>query len=426
MRPPLILFFLLLFSLQLRADELFFSFNQEIQSFYLSPPNSSPYFGRTELLTKGQIDFLESLKFKLDTSASATFMKKQDQQSFLFNPSQLGLSFSSKYIEIFTGGFRFAGDGADLNNIFDVVNAMDYRQPFNAKGIGSYGAMLTLPYDSVSLKALYIPKNQKSLLPDTQSAWWPRTEALPIRNSSGTFYAPDNITYKKQSEAEYQDPFLNNYGAAAKVSFSKIDFNLFYFKGVNQIPKISPNFNIDVTSLDPLIGVIKPPVEINLTWFQSEHIGAGSTLVLGDWITKVFCKNQRDLLPTVEKSTACTGTIESSVSISKYSLRYFLQGNRVWKQESNAQELETLLGFFEKSTALGFFLDMDTRGVVSGAVIYNEKDPSVLASMGYEYRFSDKFKTKLTLNVLTASGSNALANAYDKTDNASLLFGYDF
>ena len=408
------------------SHELFFSFNHEIQSFYLSPQNSSPYFGRSELLTKGQIDFLENLKFKLDTSSSATFMNKQDQKSFLFNPTQLGLSYSSKYLEFFGGGFTYAGEGADINNIFDVVNAKDYRQPFNSKSIGSVGALITLPFDLFTFKAFFIPRNEKSLLPDTQSPWWPRTEALPIRNSSGTFLAPDNMSYKRVYDSEYEEPFLNNFGTSAKISFAKLDLSFFYFKGANQTPKISPHFNLDTISLNPLIGVIQPPVELSLTWFKSEHIGMGSTLVLGDWIAKAFCKNQKDFLPKVENSTACTGTIENSVAVSRFSLRYFFQINRVWKQEPDFQELETLLGFFERSSAAGLYFDMDSAGTFSGAVIYNEKDPSTLTSVGYEYRFTDQFKTKLTLNAMTTSGSNALGDAYDKADNATLALGYDF
>lgn len=428
MQPPLLPFILMLTALAgpVKASELYFSFQQELQSFYLSPQNSSPYFGRSTLETKGELDLIKNLKFKLDTATSNTFMNKQDQKSFLFNPTLLGLSFSSKYLEFFAGGFTVAGDGADINNIFDVVNPQDFRQPFQTKSIGSAGAIATLPFDYFQLKAFYIPKNDRSRMPDTQSAWWPRTEALPITNSEGTFLAPDNMSYKMGSESEHKKPFENNYGASAKLSFSNVDFSLFYFNGANQIPKLSPHFNIDLISLDPLIGTIQPPVEMNLTWFKSEHAGGGVTLLLSDWIIKSFCKQQKDLLPEVEKSTSCTTTIENSFVISNFSLRYFLQQNRKWKSSSTVQELETLLGFFDKSSALGVYLDLNSYGTLAGAAIYNEKDPSVLVSMGYEYRFTDHFKTKLTANVLTSSGNNVLAKAYDKTDNAVLSFTYDF
>lgn len=428
MQSPLLPLILLLiaFAGPLKASELYFSFQQELQDFYLSPQNSSPYFGRSTLETKGELDLIKNLKFKLDTSTSNTLMNKQDQKSFLFNPTQLGLSFSSKYLEFFGGGFTVAGDGADINNIFDVVNPQDFRQPFQTKSIGSIGAQVTVPFDSFQLKAFYIPKNDRSRMPDTQSAWWPRTEALPITNSEGTFLAPDNMSYKMGSESEYEKPFENNFGASTKFSFSNIDFSFFYFNGANQIPKLSPHFNIDLISLDPIVGVIQPPVEMNLTWYKSEHTGGGVTLLLADWIIKGFCKQQKDLLPEVEKSTSCTTTIENSFVISNVSLRYFIQQNRKWKSSSSVQELETLLGFFDKSSALGLYLDMNTRGTLAGAVIYNEKDPSVLVSMGYEYRFTDHFKTKLTANVLTSSGNNVLAKAYDKTDNATLSLTYDF
>lgn len=428
MKPPQFLFsFLCLFlARHIQASELFFSVHQEIQNFYLSPQNSSSYFGRSELQTKGDLDLFKNLKFKLDSSSSLTFMNKQDQKSFLFNPNQLGLDFSSKYLEIFVGGFTTAGDGADINNIFDVVNPQDYRQPFNAKSIGSPGLIVTLPFDSFQIKGFYIPKNSRSLLPDTQSAWWPRTEALPITNSDGTFLAPDNMSYKMMSESEYEKAFENNFGGSAKLNFSNLDLSLFYYKGANQTPQVAPHFNIDVISLDPIIGTIQPPVELNLTWFKSEHVGGGSTLVLDDWILKGFCKNQKDFLPKVEESTSCTASIENSLAISNFTIRYLLQQNRKWKRSSSIQELETLLGFFDRSTALGLFIDLNTAGLISGALIYNEKDPAILMSMSYEYRFTDRFKSKLTANVLNASGTNALAKAYDKTDNASLLLSYDF
>lgn len=422
----IILFFCLMIGPFCKANELFFSFSQELQSFYLTPQNSSSYFARTELMTKGDWDLFDKVKFKLDAAANVTFMKSQDQKSFLFNPTRLGALVAQKYFELFFGGFLIAGDGADLNNIFDVVNAQDYRQPFNTKSIAAPGLLLTLPFNSFTFKTFFIPKNQKSLLPDTQSAWWPRTEALPIRDSSGTFLAPDNMSYKLTSESEEKNPFENNYGFTSKYSFSNVDLSLFYFSGSNQTPKISPNFNINVISLDPLVGTIQPPVELNLTWFRSEQIGGGTTLVLGDWIFKTFYKEQKDLLPQIEKSSAATFSIENSLAISNFSLRYFLQANRIWRQSSSAQELETLIGFFEKSTALGLYIDMNTKGLLSGAFIYNEKDPSVLTSLGYEYRWTDNFKTKITANVLTASGSNALSAAYDKTDNLSLILNYDF
>ena len=82
----LFLFFLFAIGQLVQANDLFFSFSQELQSFYLSPQNSSSYFGRSELLMKGDLDALKNLKFKLDASIGATIMKSQDQKSFLFTP----------------------------------------------------------------------------------------------------------------------------------------------------------------------------------------------------------------------------------------------------------------------------------------------------------------------------------------------------
>jgi hypothetical protein len=408
------------------ARELFLSFNQEIQSFYLSPPNSSPYFAKSELVSKGGFEIFKALEFKVDFSASQTVMKNQNQKSFSFNPVQLGPKWTFENFDFFIGGFQIKGEGTDLNNIFDVVNAQDFRQPFNSSSIGSVGLLLNSQIDNVSVKGFYIPKNNKSLLPGTDSAWWPRTEAVPIRNSFGTFLFPSDINYTIVNEAEERNAFKDNFGFTTKYSFAALDLSLFYYSGANQAPKISPNFNLDTISLDPLIAVFQSPIELNLNWFRSEHTGGGLTLVLGDWISRIFYKQQIDMLPQNEKSTALTASLENSFAVSRFSLRYFLQTNRIWRPSSSVAELETLLGFFEKSFALGTYLDLNSAGLLSGAVIYNEKDPAYLISVGYEYRWTEQFKTKLNTNILAVSGDNPIAKAYDKTDNLSLVLGYDF
>ncbi len=191
------------------------------------------------------------------------------------------------------------------------------------------------------------------------------------------------------------------------------------------MPKISPDFDIAITSFDPLIGTIKPPVKINWNWYQSEHAGAGVTALLSDWITKIFCKQQTDLLPVTEYSQACTFSVENSFSVGGTSIHYFLLNNRVWRQKDTASELETLLGFFEKSTALGYLIDLDAKGLVSGAFVFNEKNPSWLASLGYEYRFTDQFRTKLSVNQIFST-SDIIGKTYDQVDNASVILNYDF
>ncbi|MBC7421031.1 MAG: hypothetical protein H7328_09920 [Bdellovibrio sp.] len=419
-----ILIFILGFFAQ--ANEIFFSLSTELQSFYLNPQNSANLFGRVELQSKGDYQLFPSLKFKIDASVNSTFLNKQEKsQPVLFNPKQFGFNYSNSLLELQLGGFTVTPDGADLNNIFDVVHGKDYRNPFNSKSIGSIGLLSTFSMEPFTVKLFYIPKNTKSLLPDLDSPWWPHTETLPIRNSSGTFYVTDKMSYVYKSENNYEKPFDNNFGASVKSSFSHFDFYLFYFSGANQMPKVSADFNIDVTSFNPLIGSIKPPVELNLNWYRSDHAGAGVTAVVYDWIGKVFCKQQTDYLIQKEYSPACTFSLENSFPIGSASVHYFLQNNRVWRQSDVASELETLLGFFEKSTALGYLVDMSSNGLVSGAFVYNERNPSWLANLGYEYRFTDQFRAKLNLNQIFST-QDIIGKAYDKADNASIQITYDF
>lgn len=399
------------------------SLNQESQFFYLNPPSSEATFGRLTLQNQGSFA-LAGFDLKADSKISFDESTTTNQQT-LFNPQRFGLLKSTQYFDLFIGGLTVPIKGTDLNNIFDVAQGKDYRQPFNTQTVGSFAVQLEAPIGALTTQIFYIPKNRRSLLPNINSPWWPRTSALPLTQSSGTFYLPEKMSYQFASESELNKPFDNNFGLMSQYSFSSLDLQFFYFSGANQLPQISPHVNIDITSYDPLVGVINPPVDLNLLWYKSEHIGLGLTSVLFDWIAKANCKKQTDFLVDNQNSNACTFTIENSLSISRFSLRYFVQLNRSWKKTESSSELETLLGFFEKSTALGLYLDLEKKGVLTGALIYNEKNPSTLAHLSYDFKWTEKFKTTLALSSIFSSGG-VLAEAYKKTNTTSLILNYDF
>lgn len=407
------------------AETLRVEFTTEVQSFYLNPKSSSNLFAKYEFKTAGKYEFTNWLSLKSNAAFNYVQLNPQDQKTFLVNPSDFGFYLTSKFADLNLGGWSFSPEATDINNIFEVIHGRDFRQPFAAENIGSLGALADFHINNFDLKLFYIPKNSRSLLPDTQSPWWPRTDSLPVTGSMGTFYLPDNISYNYRNDTELNRPFENNFGTFAKMSFSFIDLYAFYFLGANQVPKIRPHFTADATSLDPPVATVRSPIDLDLTWFKSEHLGLGFSSSINPVILKTFCKTQKDFLEETISSNSCTFTVESSQNLFKYTVRYFLQANRVWKKNDTAAELKTLLGFFEKSLALGYFFDFNPENSFSGAVVYNEQSPSVLTVARYERKWSDKFKTALSLNVISV-GNEPLAKAYDQTDNVSLKFSYGF
>jgi len=408
------------------AEPLRFSVSAEEQSFYLSPKSSANFFSKYEFKTFGQYDLARNLRFKTDFSVNYVQLNRQDQKQIIFNPNEVGFVGSAGFLDYQLGSWTFTPEGTDLNNIFDVIHAKDYRQPFNSENLASVGILLKSHFSNLDLNVFFIPKNRKSLLPDTQSPWWPRTDALPMENSSGTFYLPENTAYVYRNETVVNNAFDQNGGASAKLSFSFIDFHAFYFSGANQIPQISPHLNIDLISLNPMIGNIRAPLDIDLSWIKSDHLGAGFSASFDPVIVKSFCKNEKDYYADeTANSTSCTAAVESGFSIYKSTFHYFLQVNRLWRQHDVSQELETLLGFFDKSTAFGFLVDVGADSNLSGAIIYNEKSPSVLSSLRYEVNWTDRLKTALGVNIITV-GSEPLTKSYDATDNATLKISYNF
>ncbi len=419
------LFLVLIFSELCAAEPLRFSISDENQYFYLNPKNSANFYSKLEIKSFGAFEFTDDHSFKYDATINYVHLSKQDLKKATLIPNRFGLFGSFAFLDYQLGFWQHSAEGTDLNNLFDVVHGKDYRNPFSSENLSAAGLHLSASFDLLNWRLFFIPQNVKSILPDTQSPWWPRTDALPITNSSGTFNLPDNVSYRFRNESEYRMPFANNWGGTAKLSFDNFEMHLMYFSGASQIPQISPHFNIDVTSVTPLVGVVRPPIELDVTWIRAQHGGVGLSSVLGSYIVKAFCKNQKTFSVNETEATSCNGAIESSLAIGKKTIRYFLQTNRLWKKVDTNSELETLLGFFEKSTAVGFLLEFNPENIFSGVAVYNEKSPSVLTSARYEKKWSDSFRTTLGLNLISAQ-SEPLAKAYDQTDNASLKFTYDF
>lgn len=417
--------FALIFSGLCFAEPLRFSLSDENQYFYLNPKNSGTFFSKLEIKSFGAFDLGEDHSFKYDTTINYVYLNKQDLKKAVVNPNRFGFFGSTAFLDYQLGFWQHSADGTDLNNLFDVVHGKDYRNPFSSEKLSAAGLHLSTTFDLLNLQIFYIPQNVKSILPDTQSPWWPRTDALPITNSSGTFNLPDTVSYRFRNESEHRAPFANNWGGSSKLNFDSFDLHLMYFSGASQIPQVSPHFNIDVTSITPLVGVVRPPIELDITWIRAQHAGIGLSGVLGSFIVKTFCKKQKTYSLIETELTACNAAIESSLAVGKHTIRYFLQVNRLWKKEDTSSELETLLGFFEKSTAVGFLLELNPENLVSGIVVYNEKSPSVLTSIRYEKKWSDSFRTTLGLNIISAQ-NQPLAKAYDQTDNGSLKLTYDF
>lgn len=400
------------------------TFSQEVQHFYATEVSNSRNFSRTQLKTRGQFSITKKLKFKLDQTSYFSKLEYDETNYVDASGDRFGFFYSDIYFDFFAGAFTLTPDGPDFNSPFDVINAKDYKQPFQSVALGSLGLHINATFESLTAQLFYFPQQTRSRLPSLNSVWWPRAQTLPLSNSSGTLNIAKEIKYTLKSETELDKPFSNAFGTQIKYTIDDFDFYFFYFKGANQTPLIYPELTIDVTSITPPIGTVQSPIELRYTWYASTHAGAGASYVIGDWIIKGFYKQQTDQLAIEKKSTTAVSVIESSLSLGRFSLRYFLQSNRTWKSDG-VRELQTLLGFFDHSTSLGFLMDAQDWGLFSGVLVYNETSGGLLNSLNYEYAWTDHFKTKFTMNTL-ATSNDIVGKAYDSTDNAVISLNYDF
>ena len=179
----LIYFLLFLFFQTAFADPIRLSVSNETQYFYQNPKNSSALFSKFEIKLYGSKEINDIFSFRYDTTLNYVHLSKQDQKQIVLTPTRFGFFGQGSVFDYQIGFWQYSPEGTDINNLFDVIHGKDFRQPFSSENLSSFGLLLSTSFSFIDWKIFYVPQNSKSILPDTQSPWWPRTDSLPVKNA---------------------------------------------------------------------------------------------------------------------------------------------------------------------------------------------------------------------------------------------------
>jgi hypothetical protein len=189
---------------------------------------------------------------------------KSDEEKVFINPGEAYFKYKTPTTSVQAGSHVLNWGVTDAYNPLDVVNQRQYFDPLHAKKIGAWSLLFSHGTEHSEQELIYIPRNQTTLLPGTNSRWLPREIYIPRSvDNNVILLLPDDIRYTYVDRVSLNNALDNNVGLRLQWHFNGIDIGLTGFDGASIFPIVQPEVTGNVISISPYI-VIQTDSEIKL------------------------------------------------------------------------------------------------------------------------------------------------------------------
>ncbi len=317
----------------------------------------------------------------------------------------------------------------DGYSTMDVTNGRVLFNPLSSEKRGAPGVHLSSEFGSLQIQALYIPRQARTLFPSTDSRWLPREVLVNASTADQTILLPSSFQYYYPGYQDLQNALDNNFGVKLDYRFSDIDTSLMFFEGTSINPQTRVQFAADVVSINPDVLLARTNVGIIPVYFKQRTVGTSATWTQDSFVMKLE-STYSDSIPDdpiippwswqngvgVEIPWSLTDNTSATVLLQTY-------------YGENKDALDNLMSsstrLFDRSILLGLRVSFSTETNCTASFLYNYRDESSYARLQAETKWSEHWKSSLTVDALQGQ-SDTLLGTYDKNDRAILSLSYLF
>jgi hypothetical protein len=163
----------------------------------------------------------------------------------------------------------------DGYNPLDVVNSRQYFDPLHSKKLGAVGAILSHATEASDQALIFIPENQASMLPGTESRWLPRQVFIPWSpDANEILILPDTLRYHYRSPEVLDRALSNNVAARLQWHWSGIDVGVIGYEGVASFPILQPEITGTIEQVSPRVIIrTDPDVILRVKQYRTRVVG---------------------------------------------------------------------------------------------------------------------------------------------------------
>jgi hypothetical protein len=273
----------------------------------------------------------------------------------------------------------------------------------------------------IGFEAIYIPRQQKSLLPSTDSRWLPRKLLLNFQYRGDKILLPDFIEYEYKKDEILDHALDHNAGLRLSSHLGSVDLYLMHFEGTAPQPKARPI--VTLNNNQAVSPVALRPLHYRVRTSSFGAVYAGESLIFRVETAYQHSISQDPLIqPWAWSSVAA---VETNFNLGRSTLTVLGQYYYAQNPQESDNMITSTYRLFDRTGVLGFRWPVSETLLLTGSVLYETKTRGKFFMAGFEQKLSDVLRWGMGWRDFSAE-VDGLLKTYDKNDHANLELIYFF
>ncbi len=347
-------------------------------------------------------------------------------EQFFVNINEAYWEFDSYPLRTRLGYNTFSWGIMDGYSPLEFGQSRVYFDPLNSEPLGSPSLEIKYNRDFFTFEGVYLPRQDLSQLPATDSRWLPRSLLVDTSTNGFDLRLPGQFNYYYLGDIELNQARANNFGLRLSARLSDFDFSVVHFDGVSPMPQ----FNIYASgSLDSqLPNTINVNSDVGLEPIYYRQRVSGGQVV---WNPSSFI---------LRLESAYTHVVSSSPNIPLWSLQSALGLEKSFTVGARTLTVLTQLYYgdsdlakdnlissstriFDRSGALGLRYSLSSITSILGGLVYDFSSDSYFVSASVDTKVLDTIG--LSVRGESIQGADGtLLGSYNGNDRVSVAATY--
>ena len=312
----------------------------------------------------------------------------------------------------------------DISSPADTVNPTFMFHPLRTLRRGAPMLEALWDNDNISLHAIYIPRQQRPLLPSSDSRWLPRDLLLNLQYLGNRILLPQTIEYTLNSPKTLDHALDHNAGLKLMGHFGRLDLQATHFEGAAPSPRIAPTFK---GTWGQTIQA-ESPVGLAPVAYRVRTSGIGAAWAAESFILRLETAYQH----TISKSPLLSPwmwsnvlALETKFDIGSTSANWLLQFYYTKNPQAADNFVTSSYRLFDQTVVTGARWSISDNVNVMLSALYEAKSRGLFAMAGFEQKLNDALKWSLAWRDFSAA-KDGLLKTFAGNDHACLELIYYF
>lgn len=310
----------------------------------------------------------------------------------------------------------------DVSSPSDTVNTSALFHPLRTLKRGAPMVQAMWGGETLMLDGIYIPRQQRPLLPAEDSRWLPRQFLLNIDSPYGKILVPEFLEYEYNKPETLDRALSHNYGFKLSSHIDSVDLQLTYFEGAAPTSRVRPNLTIDT---NPVI-IARSPIQLTPLTYRVQTTGAGMVWAREKWIYRLESAYQNTMSDDAilsRWSWASVLAVETSIDVGSRSIT--ILGQYYNTENPKAADNFSSFRLFDRSAVLGARYPYSDDLTFIFSSLYETKTRGVYWSVGFDSKWTDRMKWGMSWRDFSAP-ADGIIKTYERNDHATLDLTYYF